>query len=139
MAQESGSTGINRAGKYAGNLAGALLLFALGLMTPAVAQSVQGRIIDESGRPLADVNIFVPGTEAGGKSASDGTFEIGEFVQSGMRLRFSIIGFETQEVVDCIRQGKLESEVMPLDESITLMRTMDTIRKEIGLVYDNDI
>jgi len=46
--------------------------------------------------------------------------------------------FEIQEAVDCIREGKPESPVMPLDETISIMQTMDTIRRKIGLVYDND-
>ena len=46
--------------------------------------------------------------------------------------------FQIQEVVDCMRQGKLESAVMPLDETISIMRTMDTIREKVGLVYTND-
>ena len=46
--------------------------------------------------------------------------------------------YEIQEVVDCLNQGKLESDVMPLDETLSIMQTMDAIRKKIGLVYDND-
>ncbi|MBT6143782.1 MAG: gfo/Idh/MocA family oxidoreductase, partial [Gemmatimonadetes bacterium] len=46
--------------------------------------------------------------------------------------------YEIQEVVDCIAQGKLESDIMPLDETLSIMRTMDTIRGKLGLVYDND-
>ncbi len=46
--------------------------------------------------------------------------------------------FEIQEATDCIRQGKLESKVMPLDETVSILRTMDTIRGKLGLVYDND-
>jgi dihydrodiol dehydrogenase / D-xylose 1-dehydrogenase (NADP) len=46
--------------------------------------------------------------------------------------------YEIQEVVDCMQQGKLESAVMPLDETVTIQRTMDTIREKLGLVYDND-
>jgi dihydrodiol dehydrogenase / D-xylose 1-dehydrogenase (NADP) len=46
--------------------------------------------------------------------------------------------YEIREVVDCMRQGKLESEVMPLDETLAIMRTMDAIREKLGLVYDND-
>lgn len=45
---------------------------------------------------------------------------------------------ESQEVVDCLNQGQLESDVMPLDETHSIMQTMDAIRKKIGLVYDND-
>ena len=46
--------------------------------------------------------------------------------------------FEIQEVVDCIRQGKLESAVMPLDETVSIMRTIDVIRGKLGLVFAND-
>lgn len=46
--------------------------------------------------------------------------------------------YEIQEVVDCLNQGKLESDVMPLDETLSIMQTMDALRKKFGLVYDND-
>lgn len=37
--------------------------------------------------------------------------------------------YELQEVVDCIQAGKKESDIMPCDESLEIMRTMDEIRK----------
>ena len=40
--------------------------------------------------------------------------------------------------MDCLNQGKLESDVMPLDETLSIMQTMDALRKKLGLVYDND-
>ena len=43
--------------------------------------------------------------------------------------------YEAAEVMRCIRAGKLESDVMPLDESLALMRTMDEIRAQWGLRY----
>ena len=46
--------------------------------------------------------------------------------------------FEIQEVVNLLREDKLESPMMPLDESLAIMETMDSIRNEIGLVYKND-
>lgn len=46
--------------------------------------------------------------------------------------------YEIQEVVDCLNQGKLESDIMPLDETLSIMQTMDAVREKIGLVYDND-
>ncbi len=42
---------------------------------------------------------------------------------------------EAAEVARCIRAGKLESDIMPLDESLELMRTMDEIRARWGLSY----
>lgn len=43
--------------------------------------------------------------------------------------------FEAEEVMSCLREGRLESEVMPLDESLAIMKTMDTIRTQWGLRY----
>lgn len=43
--------------------------------------------------------------------------------------------YEAQEVMDCLRSGKLESPVMPLEESVSIMRTLDAIRAQWGLKY----
>ncbi len=42
---------------------------------------------------------------------------------------------EAAEVMACLRQGKTESETMPLDESISIAETMDKVRTQIGLGY----
>jgi predicted dehydrogenase len=39
-------------------------------------------------------------------------------------------GYEVAEVVRCLRSGALESERMPLDESVTIMEVLDTVRAE---------
>jgi hypothetical protein len=43
--------------------------------------------------------------------------------------------YEAEEVMSCLRVGELESEVMPLDETLSIMKTMDTIRAQWGLEY----
>jgi predicted dehydrogenase len=43
--------------------------------------------------------------------------------------------FEAAEVMRCVGDGRLESEEMPLDETIDIMRTMDAVRVLIGLKY----
>ena len=43
--------------------------------------------------------------------------------------------YEALEVMQCLRSGTIESEVMPLDESIEIIRTMDEIRAQWGLKY----
>ncbi|MEN8243184.1 MAG: Gfo/Idh/MocA family oxidoreductase [Chloroflexota bacterium] len=43
--------------------------------------------------------------------------------------------YEAVEVEDCIRSGKIESDIMPLDETLALMKIMDQIRSQIGLKY----
>lgn len=43
--------------------------------------------------------------------------------------------YEAQEVMDCLRSGKLESPLMPLAESLSIMETLDAIRAQWGLKY----
>jgi predicted dehydrogenase len=42
---------------------------------------------------------------------------------------------EAREVMACLRGGKLESPLMPLDESLSIMETLDAIRAQWGLKY----
>jgi predicted dehydrogenase len=46
--------------------------------------------------------------------------------------------YEAAEVMRCLRRGETESAVMPLDESVEIMRTMDTIRAQLGLKYPTE-
>ncbi|MGD2173908.1 MAG: Gfo/Idh/MocA family oxidoreductase [Candidatus Brocadiaceae bacterium] len=43
--------------------------------------------------------------------------------------------YEAAEVGRCLREGRLESEVMPLDESLSTMATMDRLRAQWDLTY----
>jgi predicted dehydrogenase len=43
--------------------------------------------------------------------------------------------YEALEVSQCLRDGKLESDIMPLDETLAIMKTLDTIRSQWGLKY----
>ena len=46
-------------------------------------------------------------------------------------------GFEEEiiEVCRCIQAGKLQSDTMSLDESITILKQMDEVRAQIGIRY----
>ena len=52
------------------------------------------------------------------------------------------IGFgythEAEEAMRSLQQGRLESELVPLEGTLVTMRILDRIRKEIGLVYPAD-
>lgn len=48
------------------------------------------------------------------------------------------LNYEAAEVHRCIREGLLESPVMPLDETLAVMRLMDEIRAQWGLRYPAD-
>lgn len=43
--------------------------------------------------------------------------------------------FEAQEVARCLKAGKTESDIIPLDETLHVMRTLDTLRSQWGLKY----
>jgi predicted dehydrogenase len=46
--------------------------------------------------------------------------------------------FQVEEVERCLERGERESRVMPLDETVELARTMDEVRRQVGVVYDVD-
>ncbi|MCA0758475.1 Gfo/Idh/MocA family oxidoreductase [Paenibacillus sp. N4] len=46
--------------------------------------------------------------------------------------------FEAEEAMSCLREGKLESAVMPVEETLAIMGTLDAIRKQWGLRYPAD-
>ncbi len=43
--------------------------------------------------------------------------------------------FEAAHVMECLRQGRLESDLVPLDFTLDLVETLDVIRERIGLIY----
>jgi predicted dehydrogenase len=43
---------------------------------------------------------------------------------------------EAAEVIRCIRTGARESDLMPLQETLSIARTMDELRRQWGLVHD---
>ena len=59
--------------------------------------------------------------------------------QTRETLRFDNVGngynYQAAAVGDCIRAGKTESDIMPLDETLAIMRTMDRLREIWGLRY----
>lgn len=45
------------------------------------------------------------------------------------------MNYEAEEVGNCLRAGKSESDLLPLDETLSIMRTTDTLRGQWGLKY----
>ena len=43
--------------------------------------------------------------------------------------------YEAEEVANCIRAGKTESDLMSFKDSINLIEMLDNIRKECGIIY----
>jgi predicted dehydrogenase len=46
--------------------------------------------------------------------------------------------FEAAELGRCLREGRLESDLMPLAETLDIMATLDEVRRQIGLSYPGE-
>jgi len=64
---------------------------------------------------------------------ADGSEELIEVPYEGNGYRY-----EAEEAARCIRAGMLESPLMTLQETLDLMRTMDTLRASWGLKYPGE-
>ena len=55
---------------------------------------------------------------------------------------FDVVGrgysYELREVTRCVQQGITESPVMPLEDSLNVMRLFDGVRAQLGVSYPND-
>ncbi|HEX6872280.1 MAG TPA: Gfo/Idh/MocA family oxidoreductase [Micromonosporaceae bacterium] len=59
----------------------------------------------------------------------------GEVVEVGEPVRGNGLGYEAEEVMRCLREGLLESPLIPLSDTLEVMRTLDTARVRIGVEY----
>jgi len=48
------------------------------------------------------------------------------------------MSFEASHVNKMLKEGKKESNIISLDESLTIMRTMDEVRRQLGVRYSNE-
>ncbi len=64
-------------------------------------------------------------------------FDEGGKVVESFSLPFTSNGFvyEVEEVNRCLREGKLQSDIIPHETTLAIMKLMDGIRAEWGLVY----
>jgi len=60
--------------------------------------------------------------------------------QGDVLRRFPGLGyqFELEAVTRSLQAGKLEHDIMPLDETLAIMQAMDEIRRQWGLVYPSE-
>src|SRR5688500_11122466 len=64
---------------------------------PLSFHTVNGKITDDTGNPVASVSIIVKGTNTATLSAQDGTFQI-NVSDKNATLVFSAVGYKSQEV-----------------------------------------
>ena len=55
-----------------------------------------------------------------------------------MRIKGRGYYYEALEAMRCLREGLTESPLMPLDDTLTILRIMDTLRAPWGLRYPNE-
>lgn len=95
---------------------------------------VTGTVKDSEGVPIAGVSVMVPGTRIGISTGYDGDYRIS--VHKGQKLRFSFIGFETQEVT--VTKDKYDivmvEEAQHLDHVVVTGYSQIELRKSTGAV-----
>ncbi len=112
-----------------GNGAHAVILCSSGVATPMKAwlAGTEGRIeLDRQWYAASSTLTLTRG---------DGSTEIFAPVPDLIQGRAKGMKFQVAEAVSRIRAGQTESDVMPLDETISVMGILDEVRDQIGLVY----
>ncbi len=93
--------------------------------TSSARSSTRAEIVGTDARVLIDGDFYAP--TAFSVVGRDGTSTRHQFEVRGRGLHFQAV-----EVARCLAAGELESPVMPLDESIEIMDTMDEILSHLG-------
>ena len=78
-------------------------------------------------------------------------FDCGFFAPGGLTVRLgsrevrwdgapTVGGFEFQiaEVARCVAEGRTESEILPLAQSVAVLETMDEIRRQLGVAFPGE-
>ncbi len=68
-------------------------------------------------------------------STHEGTNKISDTVEVVEKNHSNGFIYQVEEVVRCIQEGKLESAIIPLEETIGIMEVMDKMRDEWGFRY----
>ena len=117
--------------KFSGMLT--LLLALIVQMTFAQGKAVSGNISDDSGMPVAGVNIIVQGTTNGTQSDFDGNYSI--MTEEGAVLTFTYLGYSTvnQTVGSSSTVNVMMSEnVAELDEVVVTAQGISREKKALG-------
>jgi predicted dehydrogenase len=94
--------------------------------------SNRATIVGTNGRIEIDATWYAPATFTLTRRSNDRPEQYVE-PRVGHGLRYQAI-----EVARCLREGLLESPVMPLDETVSIMGTVDEVRRQIGLRYASE-
>ena len=107
----------------------ALLSTTMGARTPTTAT-----ISGDLGRIEIDGDFYMPNTvrllDSGGAELERWEYDLG--------TRHFGLRFEAAEAARCLHVGALESPLLPLDETLSVMRTLDEVRAQIGVHYPGE-
>jgi len=115
--------------------AGMVLAYETGQIA-VLSCAVRTTLVGEARIFGADGSIHLPRFWCGGKivlarQGEDAEEIAPEIVGGGFH-------YQVAEVARCLRAGKTESDIMPLDESVAIMNTMDQLRTQWGLKYPTE-
>ncbi len=65
----------------------------------------------------------------------NGTNEISDTIEVFEKNNSNGFIYQVEEVVRCIKEGKIESSIIPLSETVAIMEVMDKMRAEWGFKY----
>lgn len=99
--------------------------------TLEAASPNRATITGTDGRIEVDATWYAPTTFTW--KTRDGVPQRYDVPHEGIGLRH-----EAAEVARCLREGLTESPVMPLDETVSILATMDEVRRQIGLGYPQE-
>ena len=99
-----------------------MLLTMTGITVNAQTLSVSGTVIDTEGEPMIGANVIIKGTTTGVATDVDGKYSL-KNVPADATLRFSYIGYQTQEVAvkgRSVIDVTLQPEAAMLDEVVAI-------------------
>jgi len=114
-----------------------MLLSYEGGRTASLNAGIRLKMLEEAHVFGTDGYIVVEGTLVNPKSAS---LYVGDVKVETFEDDRSSIGyvFEAEEVGRCLQAGLTESPIMPLDESLAILKLLDEVRAQWGLVYPGE-
>lgn len=127
---EIGSTGVDEQSSYLLKYeSGCLALLNSTINAPIVSRA---EVIGTKGRIMIPKDFF---------NAQEVWLELND--QDPIQKKFpfpnnSGFKFEIEAASESIRNGLLENEIMPLTDTLQLMETIDEIKNQLGLIYEND-
>lgn len=110
-----------------------LFIVALGSLHPALSfaqtYSISGKVTDNSGNPLPNVNIIISETKTGTSSNLNGVYIIENLPKGIYNIEFSSIGYELKSVRLLIENKSLEFNVILIEKPVESEQVIITAGK----------